>query len=287
MKLHTECVPCFFRALQVICARLKVPRATTEQIMRDVMQFISTASWDRSPIALAHHMHRILRDHLGYDPYLAAKEQSNQVMMSHLVQLQKLVRSQTDPLESAMRLAAAANAIDFGLVEHLPDPNTIIREGLTNEISINHIDQFKKDLTKARRLLWFCDNAGEIVFDRVALELIGELYPGLETIEICLKGGPIINDAQLADAEACGLDRVPRARLVTIGNGTPGTGPDRDSDEVAQWVGRPDQVVVSKGQANFEGLSEYTGIYYCLKLKCPPVAAAANGPLNGLVLLYR
>ncbi|MCD6383836.1 MAG: DUF89 family protein, partial [Thermoplasmata archaeon] len=108
----------------------------------------------------------------------------------------------------------------------------------------------------------------------------------IESISFVVKGGPILNDATMDDAIQAGIDTLPGVSFLRIGNGEEGTGPERDSKEVKGWIEAHD-LTISKGQGNFEGLSEFRGVYYLLTVKCPPVSRYAGVPVGERVLLYR
>jgi len=109
------------------------------------------------------------------------------------------------------------------------------------------------------------DNAGEIVFDRILLEELKD-----KEIKFVVKGGPIINDATVEDAKFAGIEKI--AEIKTVSNGEPGTGPKRNSKKFIDFLKSAD-VVVSKGQGNYEALSEVNAnIFFLLQVKCQVIA---------------
>ena len=68
----------------------------------------------------------------------------------------------------------------------------------------------------ARDILYLADNCGEIVLDRLLIE---QLPAGRVTVAV--RGGPILNDATLADAPAVGLNEL--AEVSDNGSDAPGT----------------------------------------------------------------
>ncbi|MCI5160356.1 MAG: DUF89 family protein, partial [Candidatus Electrothrix sp. AUS1_2] len=81
---------------------------------------------------------------------------------------------------------------------------------------------------------------------------------------------PIINDATLADARACGLDTI----CTVISNGTrcPGTPLASCSTEFQEHFQEAD-LIISKGMGNFETLSEVSApIFFLLTVKCSQMA---------------
>ena len=99
---------------------------------------------------------------------------------------------------------------------------------------------------------------------------------------LAVRGAPILNDALEEDARLAGLHEM----VPIIGNGAdvPGTGLTQCDDEFRTLFKSAD-LVISKGQGNFETLSEVDApIFFLLKVKCPVVAEASGRPLNAHVL---
>ena len=85
-----------------------------------------------------------------------------------------------------------------------------------------------------------------------------------------MKDSPVINDATLEDARQAGLDRV--ARLLSNGTDAPGTVLTQASAEFLDCFAAAD-VVISKGQANFETLNAADReIYFLTQIKCEFIA---------------
>mgnify|MGYP000935259378 CR=1 FL=1 len=147
-----------------------------------------------------------------------------------------------------------------------------IREGLHKKPAIDDFNLLFNKILSSEKLLYFADNAGEIVFDKIFIEeMISVKERPFERISFVIKGGPIINDAMLADARETGIDKLPGVIFHKLGNGEERTGADRRSNKVKEWI-REHKLVISKGQANFEGLSENEGICFMFMAKCPVIA---------------
>ena len=139
-------------------------------------------------------------------------------------------------------------------------------------------------------MLYLADNCGEIVYDRLLIEY---LFRRGFAITLAVKDGPIINDALLEDALTAGLDRF--ARIISNGSRCPGTVLDQCSLEFRQLFASAD-VVISKGQGNFESLSDIDReVFFLLMLKCRVAAshmaelaavARENLPGQGEMVVY-
>jgi uncharacterized protein with ATP-grasp and redox domains len=171
--------------------------------------------------------------------------------------------------------------IDFGIYEQI-DLNRSIDESFRLPLSGADYPAFTGAIGRARRVLYLCDNAGEIVFDRVLLEAL--VTTGKDVTAV-VKGSPVINDATLDDAAAAGLpDSV---RVIDNGNDGIGTLLEACSPPFKEAYHSAD-LIISKGQANYETLVESGDkrIFFLFKVKCP-VVARTLGRQNGDIVLMQ
>jgi uncharacterized protein with ATP-grasp and redox domains len=208
------------------------------------------------------------------------KKKSNDEALSLYPKLKRIVNESDDPLRTAIRIAIAGNLIDFGALDDF-DIEKTVNDVLHKKFAYDDYPLFVKRLKDAKSILYFADNAGEIVFDKLLIEKIKEM--GDYKITLVVKAGPIINDATLEDVKYVGLDDlVDEIRYLSNGE----TGYERNSPEVRGWIEEHD-LTISKGQGNYEGLSEFHGIFYMLMVKCPVIAEDINANVGDIVLLYR
>jgi len=101
-----------------------------------------------------------------------------------------------------------------------------------------------------------------------------------------VKTKPILNDATLEDAKEVGMDKI--ATIVETGLGLLGIPKEFVSSQLKQLILNVD-IVISKGQANFESLDEFEeiqdNIFYLLKIKCEYLAKKLNFKHGDLVLI--
>jgi uncharacterized protein with ATP-grasp and redox domains len=224
-------------------------------------------------------IHRLIRNLTGNDdPYRAVKEHSNNLALGILPDLRAKVMRSSDPFRAAVQMAAYGNVLDLGVRSELEDfhINEAIARAMTTPFDADTAE-LSDAVSKAERILYLADNAGEIVFDRLLIELLPE-----EKVTVAVRGRPVINDATMADAEAVGLTE----RVEVIDNGTdiPGTILAECSDFFRSRFERAD-LVISKGQGNYETLSDVEkDIFFLLKAKCPVVAMDLDAELDGVVL---
>lgn len=250
-------------------------------IARKAASLIESASFDEVPARTTTLLHRLLRQETGVDPYQQVKETYNQIALDRLPELRRMAHEMTDRLEGSVRVAIAGNVIDFGIFESVDLDHSLV-ESFRLPLTKAEYRAFAEAVAQARRILYLCDNAGEIVFDRVLLETLRDMGKDVTAV---VKGTPVINDATLIDASATGLHEC--ATVIDNGNDGIGTLLEACSQRFMDEY-RSADLIVSKGQANYETLIQ-TGderIFFLFKVKCPVVATFLNRE-NGDIVLTR
>ncbi|MBN1255656.1 MAG: DUF89 family protein [Deltaproteobacteria bacterium] len=242
-----------------------VPDAEQEPAMRRLLDFLSKADYHHSPPALGREMHRMIRKVLkNPDPYKAVKEKFNSMMLGLYDDLQKMVQQADDPFDMAMRLAIAGNVIDFGPQRQLDVMDTMQRV-VHADLAIDDSPQLRRDVEGASTVLYVGDNCGEIVTDKLFIEVMN--HP---SVYFAVRGGPVINDVTVEDSHIVGMDQV--ATVVTTGDDAPGAVWETASDDFKKVFLAAD-VVIAKGQGNLEGLIDVQHtIYFLLVTKCDLIA---------------
>ncbi|WDP91589.1 MAG: DUF89 family protein [Desulfobacter sp.] len=137
--------------------------------------------------------------------------------------------------------------------------------------------RLRQAVDRAGKILWIGDNAGEIVFDKLLLEEMD-----CSKVVYGVRGGPVQNDATMADARAAGLTDM--VKVIDSGTAVPGTFlPDCSAEFKDAY--RAADLIISKGQGNFETLDcRDARIFFLLKAKCPVVAAWGGWNLGDVVV---
>lgn len=292
MKTCLDCIPCFFKQALEASRIAGADDVTQHQILNDVARIIPDFRLEATPPEMARAIYKLVREKTGVDdPYLQIKDQSNQFALAVYPQLKRKLENSSDSLLTAVELAIAGNIIDYG-VKNTLDVNQELEKILADEqqkiqregAAFFQYDTFKSSLMHAGNILYLADNAGEIVFDRVLLEEIHKHYPEIE-ISFVVKGQPAINDALEKDALDCGIHTV--ARVISSGSDAPGTLLPYCSDSFRQLFQDAD-MIISKGQGNFETLSDANRpIFFLLLAKCPVIAAHIGCHVGDIILLYQ
>jgi uncharacterized protein with ATP-grasp and redox domains len=282
MKAHLDCIPCFQRqALQAV-RFITDDERIQEQILRLVLEALQKIDWKQVPPQIARVVHKIVRDETGErDPYAIVKKKFNDIALKLYPSMKTIVKESENPLFTAVKLAIAGNIIDFGVGSEF-DLNETIAHVLSSPLKINHFTQFMQVLAESHVLTYLGDNTGEIVFDKILLELILDNYK-IDQIHFAVKGAPIINDATIEDAKYVGLDRIKGLGFVKIDIGEANTGLRRQDPEFLNILNRSD-MIISKGQGNYEALSDRKEIFFLLMAKCPVIARDLSVKVGDIIL---
>jgi hypothetical protein len=279
MKTSIDCIPCFARQAVEAVAMAVDDGPDRERILRRLLHDIADADLDGIPVTISQRIQRIIRSETGRaDPYRALKRRMNRTALDLLPALADLARRHPDPREAVVRLAIAGNLLDSGAKSRLEPEDLPERLASVLDMPLaGDVAELFEAADNAHCILYLCDNAGEIVFDRLLIEALPA-----EKITVVVRGSPVLNDATIEDAETAGIPAV--APVIDNGSDAPGTLIRECSEEFRGWFDRAD-LVIAKGQGNYETLSE-TGkdIFFLLAVKCPAIAAEIGAPMGSLVV---
>ena len=128
-------------------------------------------------------------------------------------------------------------------------------------------------LTDAKRILYIADNAGEIVFDRLFISQIVKAGKSVGA------GCKIRAHNKRCYNRGCKAGRAcsDLVEVIETGNNCIGTNFDQASKEFLKEFEMRD-IIISKGQGNFESLDEIKSkkIFFLLKAKCEKIARELN-----------
>ncbi len=279
MKTHAECFPCLLRqALQV--ARLThCPENRQVHLLQAAASVVAELEVSKSPPANATLLYSRIAEITGCeDPFYEIKRACNAQALRVIPELRREIQGTDNELSAATRFAIAGNIIDYGALAAF-DIEEALERCRSATFAVDHFQQLHailSRLSKGSTILYLTDNCGEIVYDSLLVE---HLHRRGFDITIAVKSGPIINDALLEDALAAGLDKW--ARIITNGGRSPGTELESCSEQFLNFFYSAD-LVIAKGQGNFESLSEVDReVFFLLTIKCA-VAARHMAELSGV-----
>ena len=185
----------------------------------------------------------------------------------------KAVVEAVNPLVSTLHdtliASVLGNAMDYGVTGHdvAEDFTCFFREVFAHGLAIDDSDQF---LPLAKRVVFFTDNCGEVIFDMLFLR---QLKKAGAKVTVVVKDRPMLNDVTMKEAEEVGLAEVADALYTGGGGALLGTHPPAFPPEVAAAV-EDATLLIAKGLANYESMTEYVftkPVAYLMMIKCDAV----------------
>ena len=266
MKLSAQCIGCIMSNREK-AVRGKGNEETRMYFLKQCMQWMVESENDTMPW-LTTKMDRLYDELFPKNiDYAAIKHKYNKMMLDNETKIKAQMYGSEDVLKTAIQFAQTGNYIDYGALEEVSDTilEILLEKCAQKDLDAKEYALFKQDLNNAKKLLYICDNCGEVVLDKFLLEVIAKEFPHLH-IKVMVRGGEVINDASRVDAEEIKLAEV--CEVVDSGIAMCGCDVDHISEEALSYVKEAD-VIIAKGQANFETLfGNNLPVYYLLLCKC-------------------
>jgi uncharacterized protein with ATP-grasp and redox domains len=275
MLIKPDCIPCVLNMSISVLRRLPLDEEKIRSLYSEILEIPSLQGrfWDTTSVHVIEEVmkkiHRTLND---TDPFASEKDRQNAAVTALYPRLKSWVENSPNPLYTAAKLAILGNAIDFMVPQNVADIEKSIREKLDFPLDRRECEKLEGNLRRSKRVLYFADNCGEIVLDKLFIETV----KGLFDIEFVLvvKSVPAMNDVTLKEARAVGMDHLAKVIENGIQGPVPGTILQRCSESLKQEIGKAD-LLISKGGGNFDTLDEEKEhlpkpIIFMLLSKCHP-----------------
>lgn len=281
MKISLDCFPCFLRQALEASRISGADENEQKKVLNSIMSTLLNVSPDITPPQIGWLIHSTIRQITGnLDPYKEIKTFHNDQVLGIKADLDKLINESHEPFVDALRLAGTGNLIDMGPERQWTDIKDIfLRLSSKNSAFFDH-PSFEQSLKKSGTLLYIGDNAGEIVLDKILINVF--IKETNVEITYAVRGKPIINDATMEDAQFVGMTDI--VRVIDTGGDFPGVVLESCSEEFLDYYHNAD-IILAKGQGNYESLSdESKNIFFLLKAKCPVIADKIGCKVGDLVL---
>jgi damage-control phosphatase, subfamily I len=273
MKVSRECIHCLARQAVEIAEEATSNVTMQEEIIKRSLKELGELDFKETAPEIAFRMHQHAKSITGInDPYARLKERYNEIaneIYEKIIEEKWLDRAE-DRFDMACRLAIAGNIIDFSVGLNLEQSDIVksIEDSIKHDIFGTGTTALREAVEKSMNIMYIADNSGEIIFDKFLLENLPA-----DKVTYVVKGGPIVNDATMDDAISTGV--VDLVKVIDNGHSAQGTILKDCSSSFNDAFSRAD-LIISKGQANFETLSDIKDktIFYLLRAKCNSVAFA-------------
>ncbi|GEA32952.1 damage-control phosphatase ARMT1 family protein [Clostridium diolis] len=270
MKMHDKCLPCMVN--QVIKVANITGVNNKEELLKEVFTYLSKMDFEATTPEIIGEIFGMIKKHTNNpDPYKETRNYYNTLFLKLLPEFERKIEQAENSFELAVRYAIVGNIIDFNPIHNtlLEDIFDYFERMEQLELAIDDSKELAEDILNSKTLLYLGDNCGEICMDKILLRKIKELNHNIK-IFFGVRGKPVVNDSIAEDAYAVGIDEY--AEVIDNGDGSLGTVLNRTSYGFKEVYKKAD-VVIAKGQANYECLSEEKkNIYFLLMTKCDVIA---------------
>jgi len=276
MKTYLDCLPCMMNQA------LRTARIATNDyvkiklVLDEVGAMIKDIPMHNTPVQSGSIVYRKIRELTGVvDPYKDIKRNSIREALALYPTLIEYMNDSDNKLLTAIRIAITGNVIDFGMNKYF-DLEEDLKTILNQDFAIFDFKEFVNKLKKAKSVLYIGDNAGESVFDKILIQAIEK------PVTYIVRGIPIINDVTMEDAIESSIGEI--AELISSGSRAPGTILDFCNEDFVRRFNEAD-MIISKGQGNYEGLSNVSrSVFFLLKAKCKIIANDLGVKENDIIL---
>ena len=283
MKMASNCYPCILDRAKFECDMLFSEEEEKRAAVEELLDYMARHKGGVSALVGTERERIIKRRSNNPDPYRKFKDESNQVAKDLLPVAEEFYEKADDKIEALIRIAAAANSMEFGVKGHDFDNKTFagVFSDTLNEKLYGDIKEIKERLKSFSNIFYLTDNNGEVVFDLFVIDRLEEMG---KRIVVGSKSEPVLNDVTVSELRSMSrVEAVPTGDVV-------GTALEFLSDEARSLLLDPGWLILSKGMGNYETISEYEEtlagrLIYIMRAKCEPVAAAVGAPRGSLVAM--
>ena len=280
MKISAECIHCILGSAIELMIR-QLPEERHRQVSGELLELARIQDWDDTPPELARKLYEHLIASGGHvDSFRDAKDHSTELALQLLPEMRRLIAAAPDEFTAVVKAVIGGNIIDCGADRSIDLRQAVPRLSSVFDLELapEKVQRFRRAFEAARSVFYVLDNCGEAVFDRLLIERCR----GAVTLGV--RGGYILNDITRRELAASGLDGLP---VFDTGTRTPGVSLRNSNPEFLNAM-RGADLVIAKGQGNFETLSDFDRpIAHLLRIKCPVVSRNLAMPAGALELVVR
>jgi hypothetical protein len=281
MTIQNECIACISAQSRRVCEAIHADKELTETMVHYVETALKNADFTLSPPVVAAPLYEAMARiaHID-DLYGEQKKHAAEQAKTYLPFLRETITQSEDPFIATLKTAVVGNVIDLA-AEVSFDLHDAIMSVFNTPFAQDDTFAVRHALSASKTVLYIGDNAGEHLFDALAIEFLQQLYPTL-VFTYMVRGNPIINDVTMKEAEEAGIDQI--CSLVNSGVTTPGFVYELASSEAQKLFDTAD-LIIAKGMGNYECLtpSRRKNICFLLKVKCSVVAESLGRKIGDIV----
>jgi len=281
MNIEHDCIGCIAAQSRRVCEAIHASPELTQHIVTAVETKLKDADFSSSPPVVAAPLYEMMAQMAGkIDLYDEQKAIATEQARQYLPFLREQIQKSDDPFMALLKTAVVGNVIDLAAEVSFDLHGAIMG---VFDLPFGHDDtqKLKQRMEQSTTLLYIGDNAGEHLFDMLAIETMLKLFPHLQ-ITYMVRGNPIINDVTMKEALEAQIDKV--CKVVDSGVNTPGFVYERAAEE-AQYLFDSADLIIAKGMGNYECMTpqKRSDIAFLLKVKCSVVSRSLGQDIGQIV----
>ena len=281
MRMTSNCYPCILDRAKFECDLVFAKEEEKKKAVEELLDYMACHKGGVPALVGTQRERIIKRRSNNPDPYQSLKDESNRLAVSLLPLAQEFYERAEDGIEALIRIAAAANSMEFGVKGHDFDNSTFagVFSSTLREKLYGDLTEIKRRLEGFGNIFYLTDNSGEVVFDLFVIARLEEMG---KRVVIGSKSQPVLNDVTVSE-----LKSMTKTEVVATGD-VVGTALESLEPEASTLLFDPGWLILSKGMGNFETITEYEDrlagrLIYIMRAKCEAVAAEVGVPKGTLV----
>ena len=281
MRMTSNCYPCILDRAKFECDLVFAKEEEKKKAVEELLDYMACHKGGVPALVGTQRERIIKRRSNNPDPYQSLKDESNRVAANLLPLAQEFYERAEDVIEALVRIAAAANSMEFGVKGHDFDNSTFagVFSSTLCEKLYGDMAEIKRRLEGFRNIFYLTDNSGEVVFDLFVIARLEEMG---KRVVIGSKSQPVLNDVTVSE-----LKSMTKTEVVATGD-VVGTALESLEPQASSFLFDPGWLILSKGMGNFETITEYEDrlagrLIYIMRAKCEAVAAEVGVPKGTLV----
>jgi len=281
MRMTSNCYPCILDRAKFECDLVFANEEEKKKAVEELLDYMACHKGGVPALVGTQRERIIKRRSNNPDPYQSLKDESNRVAANLLPLAQEFYERAEDGIEALVRIAAAANSMEFGVKGHDFDNSTFagVFSSTLCEKLYGDMAEIKRRLEGFSNIFYLTDNSGEVVFDLFVIARLEEMG---KRVVIGSKSEPVLNDVTVSE-----LKSMTKTEVVATGD-VVGTALESLEPQASSFLFDPGWLILSKGMGNFETITEYEDrlagrLIYIMRAKCEAVAAEVGVPKGTLV----
>jgi uncharacterized protein with ATP-grasp and redox domains len=288
MKIWPDCIPCILKMSLETAHLVMKDEGQVRRFMGQILKlkYFRGEDWRvTSPEIIKNVWLKLLEASGEIDPMNEIKKEQNSKALEIYPVAKKMVLKSRDPFLAAIKLSIAGNAIDALTEVRGETIEKILERWNKFEIDVENLNHLKERLKRTRKLVYLGDNCGEIIFDKLLLEVLYEMYH-LDTTFVT-RTLPVMNDATLQDALSVDMDQVAQIMENGVHEPFPGILMKKISRELKAMM-EASALIISKGGGNYDSLTEEEElkekVSFLLLGKCHPYCSIHKVSLHAPII---